>query len=185
MSNSKLTDTQLIVLSSAVQREDGMVVLPDHLRGGAAAKVVKPLLAQELLKEIRASADMPVWRRDDGEGSFALVITHAGRKAINADAEEDGLASTKKTVTGQPKNPSRSSDDATPRPGSKLDLVLKMLTRSGGATIDSIVTATGWLPHTTRAALTGLRKRGYRIEKERKGGKTTYRIIGIGKARVS
>jgi hypothetical protein len=30
-----------------------------------------------------------------------------------------------------------------------------------------------WLPHTTRAALTGLRKRGYAIERTRREDKTT------------
>jgi hypothetical protein len=41
-----------------------------------------------------------------------------------------------------------------------------------------LVAATGWLPHTTRAALTGLRKRGYAIERERseKGG-SLYQIV--------
>ena len=33
--------------------------------------------------------------------------------------------------------------------------------RKTGATLDDLVEATGWLPHTTRAALTGLRKKGY------------------------
>jgi hypothetical protein len=33
-----------------------------------------------------------------------------------------------------------------------------------GATIDDLTGATNWLPHTARAALTGLRKRGYRQE---------------------
>ena len=37
------------------------------------------------------------------------------------------------------------------------------------ATIDEIVAATGWLPHTARAALTGLRKRGYAIASDRCG----------------
>ena len=32
-----------------------------------------------------------------------------------------------------------------------------------GATLAELVAATGWLPHTTRAALTGLRKRGYAV----------------------
>ena len=41
-----------------------------------------------------------------------------------------------------------------------------------------MVSATGWLPHTTRAALTGLRKRGYRIERQRSDeGKSIYRIV--------
>ena len=39
--------------------------------------------------------------------------------------------------------------------------------------------ATGWLPHTTRAALTGLRKRGYAVVRERTGGgDSIYRVAG-------
>jgi Protein of unknown function (DUF3489) len=64
------------------------------------------------------------------------------------------------------------------RRGPKIDDVVKMLSRPDGATIDAIVTATGWLPHTTRAALTGLRKRGYAIERSRsgEGGSSVYRL---------
>ena len=49
------------------------------------------------------------------------------------------------------------------RPDSKSSLVLQLLQRPEGATIAQIVTATGWLPHTTRAALTGLKKKGHII----------------------
>jgi hypothetical protein len=40
-----------------------------------------------------------------------------------------------------------------------------------------MVEATGWLPHTTRAALTGLRKKGYAIQKSKNpDGVTVYRL---------
>ena len=35
---------------------------------------------------------------------------------------------------------------------------------------------TGWLPHTTRAILTGLRKKGLQVEKLKVDGVTRYRI---------
>jgi hypothetical protein len=66
---------------------------------------------------------------------------------------------------------------ATPRDGSKLALVIELLRRANGATIPNLTEATEWLPHTTRAALTGLRKRGYAVIRERIGaGDTVYRI---------
>ena len=41
--------------------------------------------------------------------------------------------------------------------------------------------ATGWLPHTTRAALTGFRKRAYAIARGKDGeGRTVYRIDAAG-----
>jgi hypothetical protein len=36
--------------------------------------------------------------------------------------------------------------------------------------------ATDWLPHTTRAALTGLRKRGYAVLMSREAKSTRYRL---------
>src|SRR5208337_2393059 len=47
-----------------------------------------------------------------------------------------------------------------------------------GATIDELIDATGWLPHTTRAALTGLRKRGFAlaIDRSEKKRGSIYRI---------
>jgi hypothetical protein len=42
----KLTDTQLVLLSAASQRDDGAVILGSNLKGGAAAKVFGKLLRQ-------------------------------------------------------------------------------------------------------------------------------------------
>ena len=54
-----------------------------------------------------------------------------------------------------------------PRGGSKLARVIALLERDPGATIEELIAATGWLAHTTRAALTGLRKRGYAVAIDR------------------
>ena len=53
------------------------------------------------------------------------------------------------------------------KPQSKTDLVLSLLQRSDGATIEQLVASTGWLAHTTRAALTGLKKKGHVIISEK------------------
>jgi hypothetical protein len=59
---------------------------------------------------------------------------------------------------------------------SKIGTVLALLLRKEGATLAELVAATGWQPHTTRAALTGLRKKGHVIEKAQRDGATTWRI---------
>ena len=46
-----------------------------------------------------------------------------------------------------------------------------------GASVPELIAATGWLPHTTRAALTGLRKAGHVVERSRRDGATCYRIV--------
>jgi hypothetical protein len=55
--------------------------------------------------------------------------------------------------------------------------VVELLQRDCGATLEELIAATGWLPHTTRAALTGLRKRGYSVTIDRsdKERGSTYR----------
>ena len=64
------------------------------------------------------------------------------------------------------------------RSGSKLARVVALLERDRGATIAELIAATGWLAHTTRAALTGLRKRGYQVAIDRSDNKrgSFYRI---------
>ena len=63
------------------------------------------------------------------------------------------------------------------RPGTKQALIAGLLAREQGATLDELIAATGWLPHTTRAALTGLRRKGFALDKSsREDGKTAYRI---------
>lgn len=61
-----------------------------------------------------------------------------------------------------------------PEPANKTDRVLKMLRGEQGASLDELVTATGWLPHSARAALTGLRKKGHAIERRKVDDVTRY-----------
>lgn len=56
-------------------------------------------------------------------------------------------------------------------------LLLALLHRTEGATIAQITAATGWLPHSARAALSGLRKKGHAISRIAEEGSTIYRIV--------
>lgn len=58
----------------------------------------------------------------------------------------------------------------------KIGHVLALLRRDGGATMPELIAATGWLAHTTRAALTGLRKKGHAIATGKRGDATCYTI---------
>lgn len=67
-----------------------------------------------------------------------------------------------------------------PRSGSKLGIVLGLLGAPEGASLTRLIEVTGWLPHTTRAALTGLRKRGFAVSREKArgtdGAESVYRV---------
>ena len=196
----KLTDTQLVMLSAAAQRDDRCLVPAPKLKGAAAQKIAGKLMAAGLVKEIKAMAGAPVWRRDDDAGiSYGLKLTAAGAKAIaidesavpgHVDDQGDSGEDVEQTNPSLQLEHSASdlSRDATnktalrhpsaPRGGTKLAQVVELLQRDRGATINELMGATGWLPHTSRAALTGLRKRGFAVALDRsdKERGSIYRI---------
>ncbi len=90
MEDPMITDTQLVPLSAAAQREDGTVEIGPKLKGSASLKVLGKLLSEHLIEEIPAQGTLPVWRRDDSEGALALRITEHGLAAIGAG--QDGAA---------------------------------------------------------------------------------------------
>ncbi len=69
------------------------------------------------------------------------------------------------------------SEAAPPAKTSKRDQLAAMLVRDEGATIDQMIAVLGWLPHTVRAALTGLKKLGYAIDSDKIDGLRTYRAV--------
>ena len=180
---TKLTDTQLVILSSAAKRQDRGVLLTERLKGQAARNTVERLISRGLIEEVRATGELPVWRHDD-QGPFALRVTGAGLAAIGLDPEVEGTSEGRSdrdepAPEHQPRK-SRAGDrdrSAAPRSGSKQALVIGLLSREKGATLTDIIAATGWLPHTARAALTGLRHKGYALTSSKEPGcARTYRI---------
>src|ERR1700747_2838135 len=82
----KLTDTQLVLLGAAAQRKDLYLVAPPTLKGATAQKVASKLISAGFIKEVKAKASDPIWRRDQESGaSYALKLTAAGVKAIAVD----------------------------------------------------------------------------------------------------
>lgn len=75
------------------------------------------------------------------------------------------------------KSPATATDPTRRAVPTKAASVQKLLSRPKGATLAEIMDATGWLPHSTRAFMTGLRKRGYDLVREcRTNGETSWRI---------
>lgn len=63
-----------------------------------------------------------------------------------------------------------------PKP-TKSETILKLISRPTGASLGALEKATGWQPHSVRAALTGLRKGGHAVERGKDAkGVTVYRV---------
>jgi hypothetical protein len=193
--SAPLTDTQLVLLSRASQRDDGLLAPLDSLRDGAARSVASRLLIAELATEVPVGRDDPHWSRDEAQGRWVgLRISPAGLRAIGIEAEDpDGggnetgggvpseanhaICAGAVTPKADPPDEPSLAPPRSGREGTKRALVISLLSRPEGAGLDELVAATGWLPHTTRAALTGLRQRGHALARSRDAaGRTVYRI---------
>lgn len=74
-----------------------------------------------------------------------------------------------------------SRSKSTPPRETKTAILRKLLSRKSGADLAALQSATGWQPHSVRAALSGLRKAGYTIDRmdpAKPGGGTVYRMTG-------
>ena len=171
---TKLSDTQLVILSAVAQREDSNVLpLPGSLRGGAAAKVVGALLSRGLIAETttdsRTKADAAlnrIWRNDEDGRAILLHITDAGLAAIGVEPESRDSASTGADAapTAEATKDAPAETDPAPkartlRTGTKQAKLIEMIRSEGGATIDEIVAALDWRPHTVRGVFAGALKK--------------------------
>ena len=193
---TKLSDTQLVILSAAAQRADLSVLpLPDSLKlkGGALDKVMDSLRSRGLIRVIGG----------DG-GPERVVITSEGMAAIGVEprtttrrsarrltrprrrprptaAAEAPAPATEADARPTPAKPSRPSArrrpprprqagasprptaapaaKPTPRAGTKQALMIELLKRPEGATVEQIAAATGWQHHTIRGAISGALKK--------------------------
>jgi DNA-binding MarR family transcriptional regulator len=183
---TKLSDTQLVILSAAAQRDDLSVLpLPDSLtlKGGALNKVMDSLRNRGLIRVLGG----------DG-GPERVVITSEGMAAIgveaapaaaetaptsaDADSAAEAPAPAKETngaATPAKRKPARGKGKATasraapaasertpkptPRAGTKQAQMIELLKRPEGATVEQIAAATGWQHHTVRGAISGALKK--------------------------
>jgi hypothetical protein len=207
---TKLSDTQAVILSAASQRDDGAVLpLPERLKlkGGAVDKVLGSLKTKGLIDHLGTPR---------GDNPPPLRITRAGLRAIGIETEDDAqdgatLADTGATSADAGAQATEAGRAATPawrkakvakrakaaparkptlRTGTKQALMIEMLKRPEGATVEQIAAATGWQRHTIRGAISGALKKklGLTVEATRtrevgpnktgaKGSSTVYRIV--------
>ena len=196
-SKKGLTSTQLQLLLEAAERKDAAIVFPNRYRGRIVRQIAESLLNRGFAREMPAKPGSNPWRRDDA-GSFLLVLTPLGRKAVRefnktqpfalaicpapgVAAQREAVQESVLTARGAAPAPEASASGkvigkSSLRTGSKIGRVVALLQRPEGASMEELSRETGWLVHTTRAALTGLRKRGHVIERCKVNDASGWRI---------
>ena len=169
---TKLTDLQLVLLSTAAARSDASLLPPAASIAATEAKRIRRDIAALVGRELAADVivtEKALSYRTEGDTLIGAAITDIGRAALGSEepaaSDRPGSASDAAALAAPPAPPA-----------SKTAQVLALLRRSDGADLDELVAATGWLPHTTRAALTGLRKKGHAIARSGETGASRYHL---------
>jgi Protein of unknown function (DUF3489) len=151
---TKLTETQTIILSAGAQRPENIALpLPKGLAGAAAKMAVTKMIERGWLQEVDANLrrNEPLWRETgDGHGT-TLVVTEAGLLAIGI---EPVVVKTRVASCGVA-NAEPEVKHPTLRTGTRQALLISMLLRPPGVSMQEIVAATGWQAHSARGALSG------------------------------
>jgi DNA-binding MarR family transcriptional regulator len=194
---TRLSDTQLVILTAAAQRADLSVLpLPEtlKLKGGALKKVMDSLRNKGLIRVIETDggpqrvvitsegmAAIGVEHEDTGsdaaraEADTGATPADAGIRAVEAPGSvtEAHSAATPAKGKGKAKAAKRAAaaqaEKPTPRAGTKQAHMIELLKRPEGATVEQIAAATGWQHHTIRGAISGALKKklGLTIEATR------------------
>ncbi len=154
-----LTDKDTELLIAAAQRQDRLIAPPDGLSARARRAALLRLVRASAAKEVNVADEELAWRRD-GEALIGLQLTTPDLSSVQLIGP--GVEQVKRDI---------------PR-ATKRAMVIEVLQRADGARISDLTKVTGWLPHTVRAALTGLRKSGFMIETVRGANGAIYRIEG-------
>jgi Protein of unknown function (DUF3489) len=206
----KLSDAQRVILSAASARASGLLLpLPKSLarkRTGLEGDL-RGLLAKDLASERATLPGEEAWTTSKAGERTSLVITEAGLAAVGMAGHVDVTASAADTIQLRPSRAAKvpktvvrpktvaktqlrniaatrkPNPPATKAPGrsTKLDLLVGALRSRKGATIDDLMTLTGWQAHSVRGAISGALKKklGLKVLSEAVEGKSrTYRIEG-------
>jgi hypothetical protein len=188
---TKLSDTQLVLLSSAAKRDDGALIRPPKMKSEAAEQAVGELLARKLIKSVTKSGTLPVWKKGPDNDPISLIIMPVGLEAIGIEsggaksqpdtsAPQQRRTKSKRPAPAPTAKATGGTKRAAPgaRPNSKIARVVEMMRKPGGVTLNAIMRATDWQAHSVRGAISGAikKKLGLKVVSETRSDERVYRI---------
>jgi hypothetical protein len=198
-----LSDAQRVILSAAAQRSDGSLLpTPRNLtaKGAALSKSLETLCRRKFAETREVVPGAQEWRRNEDGKSLGLFITNAGLLAIGVDEVKTPKSSQawssvprkRKTTEAKPhgKSGKVSTADSKKRAGprqTKQDVVIQMLRRQSGISIEEIIAKTGWQPHSVRGFFSGLVKKKLKlplVSELGKDGVRRYHIAAVASAKA-
>lgn len=116
----------------------------------------------------------------EDNGSLTKAATPAVSTKRPRGADKNVAAKADPGATGN--SASAATIVPTPKPArqTKAALLRSRLSEPGGASLACLIELTGWQAHTLRAALSGLRKEGFSLNRRRDGDDTIYAIEATG-----
>ena len=200
--STKLRDTQLVILSAAAKRADhSLLPFPQSLtvKGAALDKVIETLCKRKLAEERRAIDGAAEWRRDDAGRLLGLFITTSGLLALGVDDAEKctpsqaaaNMPRQRKTSARPRRKPQKASSATAKRRAepaqTKQDLVIQMLRRQSGVSIEDIIAKTNWQPHSVRGFFSGLVRKKLKlplVSDVGKDGVRRYHIASVASSKA-
>ena len=169
MTTTNITKIQRQVLEAAARRNDyaAWPVRSGKLNIGSATRVMKELIRKGLVVEKPARDKAPIWREDEDGRSLMAIVGDDGLVAIGmAPVGKTGrrsrtapVAAKQAVVAGVQQHAPRR-----PRAGTKLAVLVGLLEREGGATIEEMAAATGWKTHSVRGVMSATLAREFGLE---------------------
>jgi hypothetical protein len=197
MTKINLTDHQRCALQAAARSANlNAWPLPQRLglSRGSAAIVMRGLLKKGLIEERAALGHDAIWREAEDGRPMALIITKTGLAAVEMlpevagdgkQAADDAAQKAHDEAECGPTAPVSENEPRMPRAGTKLAMLVGLLARTEGATVDEMAVATGWQQHTIRGVMSGALAKRFAlviVSKVVEGRGRVYRTAGAAEA---
>jgi len=159
--------------------------------GSIAVHVDGPLLGRRPPgSERRACGGASIAKGDADQRMKTMASKQPRKQAKSAEKSDVGEANqpardrqasqSDRIVEGVNLATARMPDADRPRASTKRAVLIGMLERPGGASVAEIGHRLGWLPHTVRAAFTGLRHAGREVTRSKDvTGQSVYRLVPV------